>query len=402
MKCEYSILKLKIKKNNQYYDILNDLTYKANNLYNHANFIIRQNFLNSNREKGKFMNSNKLSKMYCKAKNQGKTEFSKPYYDLPAQTGIQVLNRLEKNWKSFFALCKNKDLKHRPKPPKYKPKGERYSYSFTNQQVKKNEDKIIILPKLLNIKLDLPSQNLQQIEVKPKHNYLLLNVIYKEVVEDKLPTEAPLKNIMGIDLGLNNLAAITFSNSEDNYLINGKGLKSKNIYFNYKIAQLKSITKKRNNKYTSNQIKNLYEKRDNCMTDYLHKTSKKIVDLAKEYNIDTVIIGHNKEQKKNCKIKNFVQIPIFKLYQLLEYKLNREGIHLIEVEESYTSGTSYLDNELPIVDNYRPSRRKQRGLFITNKGIKINADINGSKQIIKKIKAGNNINLSLNPKLIVV
>lgn len=329
MKYEYNIIKFKIKKNNEYYGVLNDLTYKANNLYNHANFIIRQNFLNSNKEKGKFIDSIKLTKIYCKAKNHGKTEFSKSYYDLP----------------------------------------------YTN---------------------------LQQIEVKPKHNYLLLNAIYRVEVEDNLPEKPHLKNIMGIDLGLNNLAAITFTNSEDSYLINGKGLKSKNIYFNYKIANLKSVAKKRNNKDTSNQIKSLYEKRDNCMNDYLHKTSRKIVDLAKQYDIDTVIIGHNINQKQSCKLKNFVQIPIFKLYQLLEYKLNKEGIHLIEVEESYTSGTSYLDNELPTVENYKPSRRTKRGLLISNQGIKINSDINGSKQIMKKIKAGNNINLSLNPKLIVV
>ena len=40
--------------------------------------------------------------------------------------------------------------------------------------------------------------------------------------------------------------------------------------------------------------------------------------------------------------------------------------------------------------------------MVSNKGIKINADINGSKQIISKLTVGNNIKLGLNPKLIVV
>ncbi|MBR1884611.1 MAG: hypothetical protein IJ809_06805 [Clostridia bacterium] len=35
-------------------------------------------------------------------------------------------------------------------------------------------------------------------------------------------------------------------------------------------------------------------------------------------------------------------------------------------------------------ENYDKSRRKYRGLFITNKGKKINADINGSLNIIRK------------------
>ena len=305
---DYKVIKLKIKPSNEYFDVLNELTYKANNLYNHANFIVRQNFLNSKHQKGKFMSASKLTKMYCKAKNTGKDYFSHPYYALPTKTSVVLLRTLEQNWKSFFALCKNKTLKSRPKPPKYRPKGERYSYSFTKQQIKKNENTVIIAPKLLNIKLDIPTNNIQQIEVKPKNGYLLLNAIYREEVEDKLPEEPLLTNIMGIDLGLNNLAAITFTNSVDSYLINGKGLKSKNLYFNHQISQLKSIAKLRNNQYTSKKIKALYEKRDNCMTDYLHKASRKIVDLAIQYNIDTVIIGHNMNQKQNSKLKNFVQI----------------------------------------------------------------------------------------------
>ena len=57
----------------------------------------------------------------------------------------------------------------------------------------------------------------------------------------------------------------------------------------------------------------------------------------------------------------------------------------MQTEESYTSGTSYLDHELPIKENYDKTRRKKRGLFVSNDGIKINADLNGSYQIIKKV-----------------
>jgi putative transposase len=61
------------------------------------------------------------------------------------------------------------------------------------------------------------------------------------------------------------------------------------------------------------------------------------------------------------------------------------GIEVILAEESYTSGTSFLDNEYPVKANYNKSRRKFRGLFISNQGIKINADTNGSYQILKKV-----------------
>ena len=56
----------------------------------------------------------------------------------------------------------------------------------------------------------------------------------------------------------------------------------------------------------------------------------------------------------------------------------------IKTEESYTSGTSFLDNELPIKENYNKNRRVYRGLFVSNTGIKINADVNGAYQIMKK------------------
>lgn len=69
----------------------------------------------------------------------------------------------------------------------------------------------------------------------------------------------------------------------------------------------------------------------------------------------------------------------------MQYKAEEFGIKVVITEESYTSGTSFLDNELPIKENYNKNRRKYRGLFVSNNGIKINADANGSYQIIKKV-----------------
>jgi putative transposase len=54
-------------------------------------------------------------------------------------------------------------------------------------------------------------------------------------------------------------------------------------------------------------------------------------------------------------------------------------------EEKYTSGTSFLDGEEPIKTNYDKSRRVHRGLFKSNEGKFINADVNGSYQIMKKV-----------------
>ncbi|MFR6667512.1 MAG: zinc ribbon domain-containing protein, partial [Thomasclavelia spiroformis] len=71
--------------------------------------------------------------------------------------------------------------------------------------------------------------------------------------------------------------------------------------------------------------------------------------------------------------------------QQLKYKCENVGINYIEQEESYTSGTSFLDEENPIKENYNKNRRIQRGLFKSNSGLLINSDVNGSFQIMKKV-----------------
>ena len=131
------------------------------------------------------------------------------------------------------------------------------------------------------------------------------------------------------------------------------------------------------------------QKRNNKVNDYLHKASKMVIMKALQYNISKIVMGNNKGWKQGVSLgkhinQTFVSIPFFKLIQMLTYKAYQAGIEVIVVEESYTSGTSYIDNEIPVKDNYDKNRRKYRGLFVSNKGIAINADVNGAYQILKK------------------
>ena len=65
--------------------------------------------------------------------------------------------------------------------------------------------------------------------------------------------------------------------------------------------------------------------------------------------------------------------------------MKTKELKVIITEESYTSGTSFLDNESPIKENYDKSRRVYRGLFKSNNGKLINTDVNGNCQIMKKV-----------------
>lgn len=80
-----------------------------------------------------------------------------------------------------------------------------------------------------------------------------------------------------------------------------------------------------------------------------------------------------------------MQVPLFRLINTIKYKAESAGIMFIQVNESYTSGTSFLDNELPTKEYYNKSHRKHRGLFLSNNSKQINADVNASFQIMKKI-----------------
>ena len=196
-------------------------------------------------------------------------------------------------------------------------------------------------------------------------------------------------NIMSIDLGLNNIVGCTNKDNSNSILISGKEAKSKNKYINEKIRKLQQIEmkmRKTSKKYkNTKQIKKLYEYRKNYMNTYMHKVSKIVIEYAKVNKCGVIVIGDLKDIKQRMNYnKNFVQIPLYKLVQKIEYKAKLEGIKVEKISEKYTSGVSALDREDIIKENYNKRRRISRGIFVTNRGIKINADINGSLNILRK------------------
>ena len=373
-----------IKSNNKYYNLLDEFCYKSKNLYNYANYNIRQEFVNN----GKWIRYNDLDKLL---KQEGN---SFDYKNMPlATTSQQCLKILDKNWKSFFQSIKdyNKNPDKylgRPKLPKYKPKNGRNILILTNQNCKISKN-IIKFPKAFKgfyLKTKI-NNNLQQVRIVPKDKYIVIEIIYR--TEDRQLLQDNNRYI-GIDLGLDNFVTITNNCGLIPLVINGKGLKSINQYYNKQISHYKSIAKRINKLDYSNRMRKLTLKRNNKVEDYIHKASRFVINYCRNNEINTIIIGNNKNWKQNSKMskrvnQNFISIPYYSFIQKVQYKAEEFGIKVIITEESYTSGTSFLDNELPIKENYNKGRRKHRGLFISNKGIKINADVNGSYQIIKKV-----------------
>jgi putative transposase len=195
---------------------------------------------------------------------------------------------------------------------------------------------------------------------------------------------------LSVDIGLDNLATVVNNVGLKPIVINGKGLKSMNKYYNKQISHYREVAKRINGRDYTSRMDRLTCKRNHKIDDYMHKASKFLIDYAVVNNFNTIVIGNNKEWKQESSMskrvnQSFVGIPHMRFIQMVQYKAQTAGLNVILTEESYTSGTSFLDNEEPIKANYNKVRRVKRGLFVSNNGTKINADVNGAYQIMKKV-----------------
>ena len=378
-----------IKNTDKYYDLLMDFCFKSKNLYNHGLYVLRQEFITNH----KVISYYKLDPML-------RDDLEYPdYRAMPtAQTAQQTLRKLCSDFKSFLASIKEykknpNKYTGRPNLPRYKAKDSKYELILTNQEAKLQEG-ILVFPKVfqgLTVKPLCISKkdfySFQQVRIIPNYNYLVLEIVYNIIISDDIVKN---NNYIGIDLGVNNLLTITNNFNKQPVILNGKGLKSINQYYNKLNSYYQEISKRMNNKYSTKRLKRIVTKRNNKVLDFMHKASRYLIDYAVENNVSKIIIGYNKGWKQNIELskktnQKFVQIPYLLLIKLITYKAKQVGIEVILNEESYTSGTSFLDNELPTKEYYNISRRKYRGLFISNENIPINSDVNASYQIIKKV-----------------
>lgn len=355
---------------------LDELCFLSKNLYNYVNYLIRQEFTQNHKMLSEYELTTKLAK-----------EKQLDYIALPAQTSQQVIKTLFNNWKLFFKLCKCKDkLKGVPKMPKYKHKEKGRNISvFTSQQCKL-KDGYIHFPKKTNIEpLKTKVDNLCQVRIIPQCSCYIIEVVYEKEYIKASGLEP--NSYLSIDLGLNNLVTSYDSLNHKSFIVNGKTLKSINQYFNKKKARLMSFVK---NKGTSNKIKKLCLKRNCKVNDYIHKTSRFIINYCIDNRIETIIIGNNKDWKRSCNMgkrnnQNFVSIPFDKLISQIQYKAEEVGIKTILTEESYTSKIDHYAGEKMCYHDIYMGKRIKRGLFRSSTGKILNADLNGAIGILRKV-----------------
>ena len=359
---------------------LDDMSRKANNLYNQCVYFAKnsENLLEDIKDLDKVMKS--FPDEHDNYRSFGHV-----------QCAQQILRLFHQNLRGYFASIK--DYKKNPAKytgmprfPKFRKSGGRFQVIFTNQSAKLTGNITNIASKTFENKLTIrlrtnEAKKLCQVVFAPRNDYFIAYVIYE--VEDPIISQNSNK-VAAIDIGLTNLATVTFSEQHEPILYRSDLMKI-NRDFNRITANYVSILKKTQNQYTSKRRNRLSEKYAGLVEDRLHKISRAIVNDLSHRGVSTLVVGKNTGQKIGNKLKNFVQVPLFRLIGMIKYKAELAGIKFIEVNESYTSGTSFLDNELPTKTFYDKERRKFRGLFISNNLKRINADVNASFQIMKKI-----------------
>lgn len=368
-----------IRYGTDFYKFVDEMCFKSKNLYNYANYIIRQEFINN----GNWIKYNQLFQL---------VKESEPYKDIGNNTGQGTLRVLDKNWKAFFKAIKDwkknpSKYLGRPKIPKYKDKDGRFLLSLDSNKVKLKDGYIYFAWKPFKPYNNMFKTNAQerilQCRFIPRCGKYVMEIVYEIEVPDVSETS---DRVAAIDIGVDNFITMVNNIGKNPIAVKGGVIKSINQFYNKQKANIQSELKKVNGKDWSKKLQKLTDKRYEMIKYQMHCISKYVVDWCVLYGIDTLIVGHNDEWKqKKQGMQNFTYIPYELFIQMLAYKCENNGIKFVENEEAYTSGTSFLDNEDPVKENYNKERRVHRGLFIADCGKKINADVNGAYQILKKV-----------------
>ena len=340
------------------------LCFLSKNLYNSTLYTIRQHYFNTK----KYLSYPEVNKKFI-------FDNQVDYRALPAKVSQWTQKLVDQNFKTFFALLKTENLNWKPKLPKYLDKVKWRQVVYYQEQALSKKCKWYIKLSQTSLKFKT-DRNVCFARIVPHNWKYTIELWYKMPLREII---TPSWKYASIDLWINNLATLV-SNCFNPLIINGKPLKSINQYYNKTTSEFKK---------TSYSRKKLWNRRKNKINDYLHKTSRYLVNHLVSNGIDTLVIGYNKEWKQETKLwkvnnQNFVWIPFQRLIEMLSYKCRLVWIKVEIQEESYTSKCSFLDNESVEKHEIYLWKRIKRWLFQSSSWKIINADVNWALNILRK------------------
>ena len=394
-----------IKPNHELYRTLDDLTFKAKNLYNHGLYLYRQSYFEYKK------NPDKPVLSWVDIDKSLRRQGHEDVRALPAKVANAVLKNLGETITSYWRLVRLKNkggLAQKPRLPHYLHKTNgRYPVSFNYQTFRSKRGsnrELILCPKGLCLLIPTKVDNPKQVRIVPKHNNFVIEVIYD--TEERAPRRT--SKYAGIDLGVDNFATVTFSTKNKPLIVKGLELKSINQGYNRLIAKAQSLLP--GAQKTSKSIHRLWSRRSWTLQTRIHQITGFLATLFDEMQIEKVFIGKNINWKQRLPFgkavkQRFAYLPYETFIEQLRYKCQLHGITVVAQEESYTSKASFLDNDdIPVYsETGNPKfsgRRIKRGLYQSGNGQLINADVNGSYNILRKGLMNNHLSFNVDNPLI--
>ena len=369
---------------------LSVLCHQVKNLYNRANYLIRQ----KRREK--------IILSYYELDKMLKQE--ECYKLLPAHTAQHTLKILIRNWKAYFRTRNEWKINPDkffgfPQSPRYKNINGECVAIISNQQAR-IVNSWLVLPKKIPFTLKTrlhSSYKVREVRIVPRGIGYSVEIVYHRNIP-KIKKKNPIRK-GAVDLGLTNLVTFVDNIGSRPIIVKdeGKGVKSITQYYLKKVKELQKqyAQQQRKSLKSKNKLKyglEYYHTREQWrrkIKDAFHKLSRFLVDLWVKKKLHTIAIGYNPNWKQQLRLRRkttqlFVIIPFYHLIKLLKYKAAEHGIIIDLIDESYTSKCSFLDNEPIRHHSSYLGKRIKRGLFQTAQGILVNADVNAAYNILLK------------------
>jgi putative transposase len=327
------------------------------------------------------------------------------YADLNSQSSQRVIEELAEAFRGWYAKRRNGD--DRANPPKYRKNGDdhpRSTVTFKEDGFKHDSNNNRIrLSKGQNLKQhwsdfilceiktrqDVTVENVRQVKAVWNGDEWELHIVCQHEIE----AEPPGDETAGVDLGISNFAAVSYSTG-DHELYPGNALKTDERYFAKEIAKCNSSR--------SNKALRLRRKRSERRSHYLHAVTKHIVAECVERGVGTIAVGNLegiREDGETGEVCDWGDRGNQELHgwafnrftNLLTYKAKAKGITVVIVSERDTSKTCSCCGEK------RDANRVERGLYVCG-GCEtvMNADSNGAENIRRRLDQAEKV--TLNPR----
>ena len=396
---------------------------QSNSLYNSTLFEVRKQHFSDCQTKTFFDHDDfyrstfKLKKVKASYPNLCKQMRENPHAQAiggqQAQQTISSVVEAIKAYNQLLTMWWSGQIKDLPKLPKYRTRQGLYQVCFTNQNIKyeplegtcylpiarENKTELEISEIAIPAGFGFEAAQIAELRIIPRNGKLWAEYVFK--VEEKKATGLDYAQAIGIDPGVTNWMTVV-STLGKSFIVCGKRLKFINQKYNQFVAKYKQG---KSEFYWDETLDEKTHKRNCQMRDAINKAARFIVNRCLHDGIGNIVFGWNEENKQSINIgkknnQKFVQIPTARLKNRLQELAESVGINFVETEEAYTSQSSFLDEDKVPRHREKPSeykfsgKRVNRGLYRASNGKLLNADANGSGNILRKVSTQLGISLA--------